>query len=45
MILALLILNVTVKFAALIKEIRAAIDEDRFEEYRTDFLEKFHQGV
>ena len=29
----------------MLKEIRAAIDEDRFEEYRTDFLEKFHQGV
>ena len=29
----------------LLKEIRVAIDEDRFEEYRTDFLEKFRQGV
>ena len=29
----------------LLKEIRVAIDEDRFEEYRRDFLEKFHQGV
>ena len=29
----------------MLKEIRAAIDEDRFEQYRKDFLEKFHQGV
>ena len=29
----------------MLKEIRLAIDEDRFEEYRRDFLEKFHQGV
>ena len=29
----------------LLKEIRTAIDEDRFEEYRIDFLEKFRQGV
>ncbi len=29
----------------LLKEIRVAIDEDRFEEYRKEFLEKFHQGV
>ena len=29
----------------LLKEIRVAIDEDRFEEYRRDFLKKFHQGV
>lgn len=29
----------------MLKEIRVAIDEDRFEEYRRDFLEKFHQGV
>ena len=29
----------------MLKEIRVAIDEDRFEEYRKDFLEKFHQGV
>ena len=29
----------------LLKEIRTAIDEDRFEEYRKDFLEKFRQGV
>ena len=26
----------------MLKEIRVAIDEDRFEEYRKDFLEKFH---
>ena len=29
----------------MLKEIRVAIDEDRFEQYRKDFLEKFHQGV
>ena len=29
----------------MIHEIRAAINEDRFEEYRKNFLEKFHQGV
>ena len=29
----------------MLKEIRVAIDEDRFEEYRREFLEKFHQGV
>ena len=29
----------------MLKEIRTAIDEDRFEEYRKEFLEKFHQGV
>ena len=29
----------------MLKEIRVAIDEDRFEEYRKEFLEKFHQGV
>lgn len=29
----------------MLKEIRVAIDEDRFEQYRVDFLEKFHQGV
>ena len=29
----------------MLKEIRVAINEDRFEEYRKDFLEKFHQGV
>ena len=29
----------------MLKEIRVAIDEDRFEEYRKDFLDKFHQGV
>ena len=28
----------------MIKEIRQAINEDRFEEYRKSFLEKFHQG-
>jgi len=27
------------------KEIRVAIKEDRFEAYRKDFLEKFHQGL
>ena len=29
----------------LLKEIRVAIDEDRFEEYRKEFLERFKQGV
>ena len=29
----------------MLKEIRVAIDEDRFEEYRKEFLEKFSQGV
>lgn len=29
----------------MIKEIRQAINEDRFEAYRKDFLEKFHQGL
>jgi queuine tRNA-ribosyltransferase len=29
----------------MLKEIRVAIDEDRFEQYRKDFLENFHQGV
>ena len=29
----------------MLKEIRVAIDEDRFEEYRKEFLEKFHTGV
>ena len=29
----------------MLKEIRVAIDEDRFEEYRKEFLEKFHQAV
>ena len=29
----------------MLKEIRVAIDEDRFEQYRKDFLEKFHQGL
>lgn len=29
----------------MLKEIRVAIDEDRFEEYRKNFLENFHQGV
>ena len=29
----------------MIKEVRQAINEDRFEEYRSNFLEKFHQGV
>ena len=29
----------------LLKEIRTAIDEDRFEQYRKDFLETFRQGV
>ena len=29
----------------MLKEIRAAIDEDRFEQYRTEFLEQFRQGV
>ena len=29
----------------MLKEIRVAIDEDRFEEYRKEFLNKFHQGV
>lgn len=29
----------------MVKEIRLAINEDRFEQYRKDFLEKFHQGV
>ena len=29
----------------LLKEIRTAIDEDRFEEYRKAFLEEYHQGV
>ena len=29
----------------MIGEIRTAINEDRFEQYRKDFLEKFHQGV
>ena len=28
-----------------IKEIRAAIDEDRFDVYKKEFLEKFHSGV
>ena len=26
-------------------EIRAAINEDRFEQYKKDFLEKFKEGV
>jgi len=29
----------------MLKEIRVAIDEDRFEQYRKEFLDKFHQGV
>ncbi len=29
----------------MIKEIRQAINEDRFESYRKEFLEKFHQGL
>jgi len=29
----------------MLKEIRTAINEDRFETYRKEFLEKFHQGV
>ena len=29
----------------MLKEIRTAIEEDRFEDYRKSFLEKFHQGV
>ena len=29
----------------MMKEIRTAINEDRFEQYKTDFLEKFGQGV
>lgn len=29
----------------MLKEIRTAINEDRFEEYRKNFLEKFHSGV
>ena len=29
----------------MLKEIRVAIDEDRFEQYRKDFLERFHKGV
>ena len=29
----------------MLKEIRQAIDEDRFEQYRKDFLERFHSGV
>lgn len=29
----------------MIKEIRVAISEDRFEEYRKNFLERFHEGV
>ena len=29
----------------LLKEIRVAIDEDRFEEYRKNFLERFKEGV
>ncbi len=29
----------------MLKEIRAAIDEDRFESYRKEFLEKFRQGL
>jgi len=29
----------------MMQEVRVAIDEDRFEEYRRNFLEKFHTGV
>ena len=29
----------------MLKEIRNAIEENRFEEYRKNFLEKFHSGV
>ena len=29
----------------MLKEIRVAIDENRFEQYRKEFLDKFHQGV
>ncbi|MCR4579201.1 MAG: tRNA guanosine(34) transglycosylase Tgt [Treponema sp.] len=29
----------------LLKEIRIAIDEDRFQQYKADFLDKFHKGV
>lgn len=29
----------------LLKEIRQAINEDRFEQYRKDFLERFHSGA
>lgn len=29
----------------MVKEIRVAINEDRFEQYRKDFLEKFHSGI
>jgi len=29
----------------MVKEIRVAIEEDRFEQYRLEFLENYHQGV
>ena len=29
----------------MLKEIRTAIDQDRFQQYKTDFLDKFHEGV
>ena len=29
----------------LLKEIRSAIDQDRFQQYKTEFLDKFHEGV
>ncbi|MBP3742811.1 MAG: tRNA guanosine(34) transglycosylase Tgt [Treponema sp.] len=29
----------------MLKEIRTAIDEDRFQQYKTEFLDKFHEGV
>ena len=29
----------------MLKEIRTAIDQDRFQQYKTEFLDKFHEGV
>lgn len=29
----------------MVREIRAAIEEDRFAQYKSDFLDKFHEGV
>ena len=29
----------------MLKEIRSAIDQDRFQQYKTEFLDKFHEGV
>ena len=29
----------------MLKEIRNAIDQDRFQQYKTEFLDKFHEGV